>query len=115
MVESLVKAGALTHITDIAGLTPLMVAVLRAQESQECEEFAEGVVRILVEKDERLDLPDLNGRTALHLASMLRLGPLRRRLVNILVTAGAPLAALDINGDRPVDIGFRLSENTLFE
>ena len=75
----------------------------------------EGVVRALAERDDRLDLPDPHGRTALHLASMLRLGPLRRRIINLLVTAGAPLAALDLNGDRPVDIGFRLSENTLFE
>ena len=58
----------------MSGLTPLMVAILRAQESQECEEVVEGVVRLLAEDDDRLDLPDLNGRTALHLASMLRQG-----------------------------------------
>ena len=42
-------------------------------------------------------------------------GSLRRRLTSLLVTAGAPLSAADNNGDRPVDIGYRLSENTLFE
>ena len=49
-----------------------MVAVLRAQETEEAEEVVEGVVKVLAEDDDRLDLPDLNGRTALHLASMLR-------------------------------------------
>ena len=41
----------------------------------------------------------------------------RQELVaqRVLLGHGAPLAALDINGDRPVDISFRLSENTLFE
>ena len=57
-----------------------MVAILRAQESLESEEVVEGVVRVLAEDDERLDLPDLNGRTALHLASILRLGPMRQGL-----------------------------------
>ena len=56
------------------------------------------------------------GRTALHQASMLTggEGTLRRKLTELLVSAGAPLSAADVNGDKPVDIGYRLSENTLF-
>ena len=59
-----------------------MVAVLRAQETEEAEEVVEGVVKVLAEDDDRLDLPDLNGRTALHLASMLR-----RDISSILINA----------------------------
>ena len=54
------------------------------------------------------------GRTALHLASMCQL-QVRSRLVAILVQAGAPIAARDCNGDKPVDLGYRISENTLFD
>ena len=50
----------------------------------------------------------------LHLASMCQL-PVRRKLVTALVKAGAPLAAKDMNGDKPVDLGYRISETTLFD
>ena len=47
-------------------------ACLKAQEKPGSEEEVETCVRLLAQQDDRLDLPDLNGRTALHLASMLR-------------------------------------------
>ena len=54
------------------------------------------------------------GKTVLHLASMCQL-PVRKKLVTALVKAGAPLAAKDSNGDKPVDLGYRISETTLFD
>ena len=68
-VECLVKAGAAIHLTDSAGLTPLMVAVMGA-ENMESEELAVSLVRMLAEGDTRLDLPDPqagleHGQTAL--------------------------------------------------
>ena len=45
---------------------------MKAQEKPGSEEEVETCVRMLAQQDDRLDLPDLNGRTALHLASMLR-------------------------------------------
>ena len=57
VVESLVTAGAFRNITDRAGLTPLMLAVLRA-DNMESQELAVSLVRVLAEGDKWLDLPD---------------------------------------------------------
>ena len=114
VVASLLEAGAHRHVQDNAGLHPLVLAILQAS-SLESEEIAERLVRLLVKGDNRLDLPDSAGRTALHHASALSSSSLRSRLVTVLVEAGAPLASVDAQGDRPVDVAYRLTETTLFD
>ena len=114
VVASLLEAGAHRHVQDNAGLHPLVLAILQAS-SLESEEIAERLVRLLVKGDNRLDLPDSAGRTALHHASALSSSTLRSRLVTALVEAGAPLASVDAQGDRPVDVAYRLTETTLFD
>ena len=114
VVASLLEAGAHRHVQDNAGLHPLVLAILQAS-SLESEEIAERLVRLLVKDDNRLDLPDSAGRTALHHASALSSSSLRSRLVTALVEAGAPLASVDAQGDRPVDLAYRLTETTLFD
>ena len=93
---------------------PLVVAIIEAS-ALESEETAERLVRLLASDDDRLDLPDSVGRTALHHASALSSSSLRAKLVTALVEAGAPLASTDAQGDRPVDVAYRLTETTLFD
>ena len=114
IVAALLEAGAHRHVQDNAGLHPLVVAIIEAS-SLESEETAERLVRLLATNDDRLDLPDSVGRTALHHASALSSSSLRSRLVTALVEAGAPLACTDAQGDRPVDVAYRLTETTLFD
>ena len=114
IVAALLEAGAHRHVQDNAGLHPLVVAIIEAS-SLESEETAERLVRLLASDDDRLDLPDSVGRTALHHASALSSSSLRARLVTALVEAGAPLACTDAQGDRPVDVAYRLTETTLFD
>ena len=75
----------------------------------------ENIVRTLARVDTKLDMPDTSGRTALHLASMMEDQGLRKKLISILVEAGAPINVKDVNGDTPVDLGYRMSEHTLFD
>ena len=114
IVAALLEAGAHRHVQDNAGLHPLVVAIIEAS-SLESEDTAERLVRLLATNDDRLDLPDSVGRTALHHASALSSSSLRSRLVTALVEAGAPLACTDAQGDRPVDVAYRLTETTLFD
>ena len=114
IVAALLDAGSQRHMQDNAGLHPLVVAIIEAS-SLESEETAERLVRLLATDDDRLDLPDSVGRTALHHASALASSSLRSRLVTALVEAGAPLASIDAQGDRPVDVAYRLTETTLFD
>ena len=114
IVAALLEAGAHRHVQDNAGLHPLVVAIIEAS-ALESEETAERLVRLLASDDDRLDLPDSVGRTALHHASALSSSSLRAKLVTALVEAGAPLASTDAQGDRPVDVAYRLTETTLFD
>lgn len=136
------KGGAHIHIVDNHGLTPLMLAILTSdtmdskvgpetltrsksivegrssvvtKTTASVDTCVENIVRTLATGDTRLDMPDTSGRTALHLASMLEDQGLRKKLISILVEAGAPINVKDVNGDTPVDLGYRMSEHTLFD
>ena len=114
VVECLLKAGAHLHVLDNCGMTPLMLSIL-SSDSVECKQSVENIVKLLSARDDKLDLPDTSGRTALHLASMIEDYSLRKKLIKILDEAGAPINVKDVNGDTPVDLGYRMSEHTLFD